>query len=121
MLKIIFVNGKEIEFNDNEYIEAYMYENKLQVDMKTTTIYFPLYNILSYQIDEPAKEQRPKRTINIYGVERVVPDCYTDKNDHYRERPWGAGIAGGAGIAQCAKSNRCELSHSCTKEKGYLF
>lgn len=121
MLKIIFVNGKEIEINDNEYIEASVYENKLYVDTKTTTIYFPLYNILSYEIEEKPKEQKPMRKKEINGIGILVPDCYTDKNDHYRERPWGAGIAAGAGTAQCVKSNRCELSHSCSKEKGYLF
>lgn len=83
MIKIVFVNGKEIEFNDNEYIEASVYENKLYVDTKTTTIYFPLYNILSYEIENHQKEEKPKRTRNIYGVEMVVPDCYTDENDNF--------------------------------------
>lgn len=86
MIKIVFVNGKEIEFNDNEYIEAYVYENKLHVDTKTTTIYFPLYNILSYQIDEPAKEQRSKINKDIYrtvGAGGGRGDAYYAKEKGY--------------------------------------
>lgn len=121
MIKIVFVNGEKIIYKNNEYEKSDVFENRLFVKTDNKYVYFPLYNILSYEIEEKPKEQKPMRKKEINGIGILVPDCYTDKNDRYRERPWGAGIVAGAGTAQCVKSNRCELSHSCTKEKGYLF
>ena len=115
MLKIIFINGKEKIYKENEYEYEGVNEYTLCIRTKNKTIYFPLYNILSYEIENHQKEEKPKRTRNIYGVERVVPDCYTDENDNFPERSWGAGVA------QCVRSHNCNFSQSCTKEKGYLF